>query len=363
MKINTQRAGKYIASFLGIALALVLCVIPAFASQDGIYIPADYVSGKPVVDAHGVITYHYSFNVTPLIRISFTDTLHSQHLAYEVDITVPEGVQKTTFRVFPLGVYVESNKPWATNRGVIDVRDFKAYSQFDLAATFDVGITWPSPDTGTITYRHYWYVQCYDDAGYPTGVIRSTTVEENFDPVGAGGKTITCGGTLQLPENTSYILPSAYLVLYGPPASGSHRYIIRTDDLFMSFSIDSVLENTQTMDAIEKQLNAIGGQLDDLQSSIDNIYEGSEDDKQAAEDSASNVGSQVNDYYSIMRELEQYEHIDQEWSATILANFLNSDGYLKVKDLMSPLLNWGPYNTIMLTILALVNLSVILFGR
>lgn len=365
MKINIQRTAKCIASFMGIALALVLCVTPAFAAEDGIYRPADYEVGKPVTDAHGVITYHYSFGVTPLVRTYFTDIFDSELYTSEFEIIPPSGVQKTAVRVFPLGVYGNTNSPWPVGRGVVDVRDFKAYSQFDLAATFDVSVTWPSPNNGTLSVRHYWFVQCYDDTGYPTGLIKSQTFDESFNinNSGAGGHSITCGGVIQLPENTAYILPSVYLVLYAPPASGNHRYIVRTTDLYMSFSIDSVLENTQTMQTMKDQLQQMNDKLDDTNEKLDDILNGSPEDNQTAADSSQNVENKVNDYYSIMRELEQYEKIESQWGVEVLANFLNSDAYWKFQDLLSPLLNWPSYSTLMLTILALVNLSIILFGR
>lgn len=365
MKINIKRTMKYITSFMGIVLALMLCVTPAFAAEDGIYVPADYLNGSPIVDAHGVITYHYNFKTTPLIRSYFTDVFDQDFYSHDATLHPPEGTMKTAFRVFPLGVYGNTNQPWPTNRGVIDVRDFKAYSQFELAATFDVLMTFVYPVNGTITLRWYWFVQCYDSSGWPTGLIRSTTYDKNFDITNAGttGTSVTAGGVLQLPENTSYILPSCYIVLNSPPLSESSYYNVSAYDLNMSFSIDSVLENTLTMQTMKDQLGDISSGIGNLGDKLDDIFNGTPEQNQQAGETVDRFEEHEKDFDSILDQLNDYEHLDISWSGSVLANFVASNAYLYFKDLFSPILNWTPYVNNLLAVLAFVNLSVILFGR
>lgn len=381
MKINTQRVAKCIASFMGIALALILCVTPAFASEDGIYDPADYEVGSPQVDSStGKITYTYEFGVTPRINSYYDDVYNSSDVTADtIVLRPPIDTKKVSYRTYPLGVYGNPYGQWPADRGVVDVRDFKAYSQFTLSATFDVSLAFIMMQSGVFEMRSFWDVICYDASGQNIGLIRSdtTSLKYTIEDSWSSGTTYTAGGVIQLPEGTAYILPTCMNSIYVPSLVSESRFEIRAHDLKLEFSIDSVLENTLTMQVIKNQLSDISegiqdtndklddtnDKLDDANNKLDDIISGSPEDMQDAEQSASDLQQEIDSFESIMEDLEQYEKIDQVWSADVLTYFINGKGYLWVKDLISPLLNWSPYSTIMLTILALVNLSLILFGR
>lgn len=366
MKINTQRFVKVITSLMVVFLVVALSVFPAFASEDGIYKPFDYQTGEVIMGENGFVTHKFAFDVPPLMRYYINNELQDDvPTTDEVNIAPPAGTMSVAVRTYPLGVSASNNKPWPAERGVIDVREFKQYAQFTLTAEFDIEWTFVYPPIGTITLRGIWYVYCYDDSGWYTGTITSTATSENIDITNGGttGKHYISEGLLTLPEGTAYILPLCLTTCYTPPTNEESYFICRPKSFGLSLSYNYILENSSSMNTIKNLLGDVSSGIGDLNDKFDEMFNGNDEGNQMAQGSANNVGNSSADLKEIMAQLEQYEHIDQDWSRNYLANFLSSSGYLRLQDLISPILNWSQYVTILLTILALTNLSLILFGR
>lgn len=349
---------------------ILVTIFPAFAADDGIYRPVDYEVGKPIVDsATGIITYSYEFDVTPRLNSYFDDVYNSSDLTDSVRVYPPVGTKKITIRTYPLGVYGYSNSNWPKDRGVVDVRDFKSYSQFELSATFHVTYGMIMQPAGKTEVRSFWSVYCYDDSGWYTGTIQSTTSVKSFDVQSSNtiGYSYDCGGIIELPEGTSYILPCCISSVYSPGTTAAVSYDISVTDLRLDFSIDSFVENSLAMQAIKEQLLLQYGSLENINDvlgdTFDSLFGSDYEGKDEVEQNKQNSETTVEDIEDAIGRLEAIESDISGLTYDSLTSFLRTRPWNLVKDLVSPIMDWGQSGIIMLLVVSLVNLSVILLGR
>ena len=349
---------------------MLVTVFPAYAADDGIYSPADYENGKPVSDPQtGLITYHYVFDATPRLRYYLNGNLKDDVLADEYTAYPPAGSTSVGVRYFPLGVAGASNSPIPSNKGVIDVTDFKQYSKFTLSTSFDIEWTFVRPAEGTLDMRGFWAVYCYDGNGWYTGTVQSATTSQKLDvsPGMTSGLNYQVTGEITLPAGTAYILPMAYTNCYVDSTWQDATFICRPRMFALDFTIDSVLENSLSIQVIKDQLMLQYAAMEDMKDILGDTYDslfGSDySDKDEVEQNKKDSETTVEDIEQAIDILENYQESIPIGSHDVINSFLQSKPWKSIGQLVSPIMECNQFAVVMLAIVSLMNLSIILIGR
>lgn len=364
-KYNYKQIIKVMSSFAVIAMVLVAgLTVPVNAAVHDVYYPADWISD--VISDGSDVTIRYEFTNRTYISALNRNTNGTTN-GYE-EIYLWDFTSDYIFRIFPLGRLFTPGSNCTSE--LIDISDFKKQAVVDLSYNmiFRVYCNTRAGADGTseLTFITYSYICYFDSDGkflsYDYNTLQQDVIQlENRDP--DGDVYVYNPGTMSLstriPDDAVYMAP-CYLMYAYPPDGHSPIFITELDACCGGFRLDVkknlLIEQSETLKAIEEQLG-------DLNDKTDTIINGTQEQQEAGQNALDKAEEQEREFDEIMDQLEEYEKIDSGSVSSEIQNFVYTDGWLYVKDLLSPLLDWGPTATIMLIVLALVNISVILFGR
>lgn len=340
-------------------------IIPAQAANNVLY-PKDYILYTKYED--NIETISYNFDVSPFLSVKERINGHSYTGFNFVDINGVYSEDTYIFRIYPLG---QAFTPGASNNGtLIDIGDFKSRAIIKLTCDleFYVHIEAQPFASGNSTcyFESTPYVCFYDkDGNFVNWTLadaeRKEIVIEDIGNVEQSLQKFPLDVEipLQIPDGAVYMAPCVLSYFYPPAGDAPHsigflrancnRFIMRADKSIL-------LEQSETLKAVEEQLG-------DLNDKADTIINGTQEQQQDGQNAVDKAEEQDREFDEIMEQLEDYEKIDTSSIASVIQDFVYTDGWLYIKDLLSPVLNWNPYIVTMLVVLALVNLSVILFGR
>lgn len=347
--------------FAVIFFVTLLSVAPAFAASFTVYDPADYI-GRTSADGN-TITTEFVFPSTPMYYVYANGTPPSDSFSGSFDYQVDADWTSVLIRTFPFGTFRSSGEVAAGP--VVELDDFKKNSvlSVEFFTTFRIKYVnrWENAgpdDTGYITSSASFFF--YDGSGNFITAITSSPITNTvyMSSTSGSGHALLNGFDVSIPDNAIYmipayrsnfVLPTGSAVVTSISNAGNPWFTVRTTS-------DAVIEQTETMNAIERHLGEI---VDQNETIINGTPE-----KQAEADA---IQDQIDKYHSemdeAMSELDEYEKWDDTTVMDDIQNFLTADGWKQVRELLSPILDWGPTALIMLLALSMINLSIILFGR
>lgn len=366
-KLDYKRIFKVLSSFTAIFVVLVASfTIPAQAVSNVIrvwnYIDKQY-------DQDGQLYYSFAFNdIEPYYTLARNDGAYAEGY-HPLTIAGDPSTKWIQVHAWPLGV---RNWPGAAcNGGVIAVADFERFFTVDLSATVSMNIYYEGTGAPTNTYSFslysYWVVNFYDANGVNLGEQYSEGYTSNVSFTGPAPHQILqpLGSTMsiELPEGAAYFCPMLKTQLNFPegPSNGSFVYEVGSlaEDFILTCSTNAILQNTETLSRIEDELS-------DLNDKTDTIINGTPEISDKVENMEDDVTNQKDDMWVVedaeKEYLDQWEESNNEFKNSILT-FLQGIGWVQLADLLSPFMNWSNWTTIMIMVVAFVNLSVILFGR
>lgn len=344
--------------------------IPASAVSWTVLSPVDYISDTYYEG--NIRNVVFDFDRTPYIQCYYNGrSLSSYGSIRWVDT---DGVGPAArLSVFPLGAYSAGGPPLSNSSSgaiAIDITDCRPNAALTLSSKFAVqlDLNYDAYDQyidETFVVSGYWSFQTYSESGSYLGTVSSSQFSE-FIRLQDVDENYTFHLPLdlnlivsELPTTRVYLVPilSVNLALVEDAANIVVNYAeFLCYDFTISTQTDMLLEESLT-------LRAIDGKLGDLNDKADTIINGTQEQQEAGQNALDKAEEQEREFDEIMDQLEEYEKIDSGSVSAVIQEFVYSNGWLYVKDLLSPLLDWGPTATIMLIVLALVNISVILFGR
>lgn len=274
-------------------------------------------------------------------------------------------------RVFPLG---NSFAPGGSMPDtVIDVRDFKSRATISLNCQFhiDAQYRYQAMSSGETSFYLLSdpFVCFYDKNGVfidqvtVNDIRTDITLEDvgNIEDTGAS-HLIDVPIPLTIPEGAAYLAPCIISYLYPPDDHASHslaKMEISSQKFGLSADKNLLIEQSETLQAVEEQLEDLNDKTDIIINGtpeIDDKIDFMEDDVTNQKDDMHIVEDAEKEY------LDQWEESNNEFKNKILT-FLQGVGWVQLADLLSPFMNWSSWTTVMIMVVAFVNLSVILFGR
>lgn len=356
--------------------------VPAKAATWTTLNPVDYIDA---VYTEGNYRYvRYDFQRTPLISTPNGNT-NGSFLQLKPSVDNP---LKQQFLVYPLGTKFSGGPPLSSSsfNVAIAVSDFKSNAALTVSSSLELSLG--------VSYTAYsqfieeklvidvlWSFAGYGGSGNYLGSIESTDyltnktlqdvyVDEQYSLIVPVNMTIS---PLSFEEKVYYIVPYVSLTYH---VINDHEDIcidywrLSCDDFSITTRIDMLYEQSLTMQKIEDQIGDLGDKLDnvddqlgDLNDKADTIINGNDHQLNNAQDGSEKVEQNQDTMDDVLADLDEYDKLDATTGMEAIQNFLDQDGWLDVRELISPLLEWGPTVTIMLIVLSLINLSVILFGR
>lgn len=382
MKSTYRRLIKILSCSLAIA-AVLLCSVcmPALAASWTTLVPADYISSVRYEGNIRKVTY--DFGITPVVYYSATG--QSGYFYNSLDLQIDGQVGfPVSFGVYPLGKYSESNYP-LTHRSsggiAIDASDFKSEAVLALSSNFRVEV-----DLG---YRSEYPV--YAEESYLIGVSWSfLQFSETGDYLGfldGGSSTYNARiqdmedyyvyeydvhhvSSIKIPSpDVGYIVPWASVNLScADDIDGIHVISLSFafDDFTITTSTDMLLKESLTMEAIEGELGDLNDKADtiingsdEMQDTADNLF----NEQQDLDEQLSNAMAELEDLEDISDQLLADQYTDFYGSIENIADFLVKAPWIDMTNLIEPIMQFTPMATILLMLVAFINISILFFGR
>lgn len=365
-KFNYKQIIKVLSSFAVIAMVLVASLTVPANAVTNIFYPKDNILFTKYDGNTETINYY--FDTAPYLSLRENSSGNLTQGYNTVSIHGVQYYETYVFRVYPLG---ESFVPGRNiTSSVIDVSDFKSRAVFNLSCDIEFLASYScqpfaSGDT-SFYFRSTAYVCFYDINGtyidqITTGAVRTDVVIEDIGNVEQNNTTFVLNVDipLQIPEGAVYMAPCVLSYMYPPDYEAPHSISLLTassNRFIMTADKNLLVENSETLQAIEDQLG-------DLNDKADTIINGTDDQLNNAQDGSEQVQQNQQEMDDILAQLDDYEKFDPTPAMQAIQSFLEEDGWQDVREVIAPVIDWAPTVTIMLIILSLINLSVILFGR
>lgn len=337
-------------------------------------VPADHILETHLDGNVRIVTY--SFGTDPLGFYNYSGQTGTFISSVSLPI-VPEYQPPITYGIYPLGKYCEGG--YSLNSGssggiAIDVTDFKKDAILDISSRFYVDLLLGHGSTaGSNADEHYtigvvWSFFTYASNGDFLGYHDTSSASYAFTIQDEGGFNIYAYDINQIcplsafHDDVTYIVPiiNVTLTRIDDPEGVDVRSVYFTfEDFTLSVGTDMLLEQSLTLEAIESEL----GELNDK---TDTIIDGTDGMNEQIDDMSGVVQDQ-DEQLELVEDVEK-EYLDA-WSETnetynnVILNFLKGKGWVQLGLLLKPILTWEHSVTIMVLVVAFVNLSVIFFGR
>lgn len=384
MKSTYCRLIKILSCSLAI-VAVLLCSVcmPALAASWTTLVPADHISN--VYYEGNIRNVVYDFGKTPYVIYSTTGTT-SQSGSFYSSLALPIDGQvgfPINYGVYPLGVYSESNYPLThhSSGGIaIDVSDFKSEAVLSLSTNFHVHVDLgyrSEPITADEPYSIFvsWSFMQYSSAGDYLGFLdgRSTTYRANLQDVDgylSFGYDVYNASSFKLPSSdAAYIIPLVNVnVSCVEDADTIHVVAIRFEfeDFTITADTDMLLKESLTLEAIEGELGELNDKADTIISGTDEMV----DQSNAALNESQDLEERLDD---AIAQLKDIEDISDQFTADNYKNFsevvddvrawLGTRSWTDFISLVQPIMEFPPLIMVLTMLVALINFSVLFFGR
>lgn len=349
--------------------------VPVHAAAWTALVPAEHIDNMHYEGNIRCVTYDFGTSAYIQYRLqgesgNFYDT---KVIQIDHSVTFP-----AYFYIYPFGKYCTGGPPLSNvgSGGIaIDVTDFRSDAVLDIYTNFTINLDlgYDSATDAQYDNEYYnvsveWTFHRYNASGSYLGTIDSGSTFVNLylqDSPEYYVYDCSVGAYCPLshPSDTvAYIVPTASVTL---TCTGENDNIdVRSlsfafDDFTLSTRTDMLLKESKTLEAIEEQLGGLNDKTDVIINGtpeINDKIENMEDDVTNQKDDMHIVEDAEKEY------LDQWEESNNEFKNKILT-FLQGAGWVQLADLLSPFMNWSSLTTIMVMVVAFVNLSVILFGR
>ena len=364
-KFNYKQIIKVLSSFAVIALILVASLAVPVMALSNVYQPKDYIS-RIEYEGNDEIVY-YNFDVDPYysVRNEANGSTTNDYGSVSIENVISQ--KRYVFRIYPLGNNFVPGS--SISGGVIDIRDFKskAVFNFEVSVNFNIQYAYKTMAAGTTNFYFLSsvYFCFYDADGGFISQVTSSDIRYDVKLIsalleGTGEEyVLDISAPMQIPENAVYMAPCILSYLYPPDQNADHlitRMDCDTKGFHLFVSKNLLIEQSETLQAVEDQLG-------DLNDKADTMINGSQQQQNQAQDGSEKVEQNQQEMDDILGQLDEYEKIDNTTAMEAIRNFLKENGWLDVREILGPLIDWGPTITIMLIVLSLINLSIILFGR
>lgn len=379
MKINYRRIIKVLSSCFAICMVLFATLaMPAMAAAQD-YALSDFP--LTTVNKDGIITFKYSADdIEPYVAISNEDgqTYTSGLGRYwwiDTDWLDVGDVDedKVTFAVSFLG----STASKATKVGLLDVSDIKQYSTLEYTYYVDV-------DTGIaeanewVKFRCFLAVYYFDANKNYISTYTTPTSEYKVDAAGEQNHILN-KALLTLPENAKYIAPKLTIAISSANFNADTELYIDVKGSDLSFSVDSVVENSLTMLKIKEKLadmSNILGSIDktilENQGKLDEIITGNDEMANQAQTNADDLNEAQKDLMDSVNDFDAATDLDtllpnRSGAAFDISGMITREGMTDAWDALlsrfRPILSHGYFPEILLMVVACINISVLLIGR
>lgn len=381
MKINFKRTIKVLSSFVTIVMILSCTVaMPVLAADDGIYKLSDF-SVATSSDGN-TVTFTYfdpEGQLAPCYRVYDDEGVmileRFSNIGFAYTPRDYNAVIKTSFDCSPFGVFSSRY----SKSGFLDLSDLKAYSSFDFSIIYGMEVT-GSGGQQPFEFRSLYSFYFFDENRnfVSTFTTETTHWSGSGSPVQYYKRTAT---DIELPEGARYLATRLTIAIY--PSS------IFEDDttitfaplggLVMELDIDSVVENSLSMQRIESQLGDINDSLGDINQSIqegnhklDEIINGNDEmsdlaqDKYYEQQELESEANQAMDNIDSATDLEEILPDDAKTAEDIEKNILdwtNTNAWAQWSYILDALMQDVAIQRILLMLVAFINISVLLIGR
>ena len=384
MKSTYCRLIKILSCSLVIA-AVLLCSVcmPALAASWTTLVPADHISN--VYYEGNIRNVVYDFGKTPIVYYSTTGTT-SQSGSFYSSLALPIDGQvgfPISYGIYPLGVYSEPTYPLthhASGGIAIDVSDFKSEAVLSLSTNFHVNVDFgyrSEPINADEPYSIVvsWSFMQYSGAGDYLGFLdgRSTTYRvnlQNVDDYFAFEYDVYNSSSFKLPSSdVAYIIPLISVnVSCAEDADTIHVVALRFEfeDFTITTDTDMLLKESLTLEAIEGELGELNDKADTIISGTDEMV----DQSNAALNESQDLEDQLDDAIAKLKDIED---ISDQFTADNYKNFsavvedvrswLGTRSWTDFISLVQPIMEFPPLIMILTMLVALINFSVLFFGR
>lgn len=371
-KFNYKQIIKVLSSFAVITVVLLASfVLPVHAASWTTVVPANHIKETSLEGNVRKVTY--DFGIPPLCFYQCTGASGSFYTSTSIPLD-HDVYPPINFGIYPLGKYAEAGYNLSSSGSgqiAIDVSDFKSEAILKLGTKFHITLDlfyFSVPNSYTsepYTLSANWSFMCYNSSGEFLGFFDASSDFKNFvlqdtDTEYTYVIEFEPYCYMSVPsDDVKYVIPLISVDLLRGTYTGNidlRNLTFSFDNFTLSVSTDMLLKESLTLQAIEDELA-------DLNDKADTIINGTQEQQQDGQNAVDKSDELDREFDEIMDQLEDYEKIDTSSVSSVIQDFVYTDGWLYIKDLLSPVLNWNPYIVTILVVLALVNLSVILFGR
>lgn len=360
-KFNITQIIKTASCFAVIAMVFIASIAMPVNALSNIHYVWDYLTDY--YEENGSLMYSFSFqDITSYYTLARSDGGFAEGYP-PVSISGDPSTRWIQVHAWPLGVRNWSGA--ACSGGVIAVSDFERFMSVQLSGSASLQFEYDGTTSGS-AYQYevqsYWLMLYYDSNGSYLGNDKSDTITktETYTAPITGDTVFAfgCNMALEMPEGTAYFCPMLKSQLNLPSQSADFVYKVYSsfDGFTLSCSASSVMQDTMTLMRIEEEMA-------ELNDKTDLIINGTPEQNQAAQNGANKVQNTEQDIDEMMAQLDEMGEYDTSTAFNTINNFLQSPGWNKVRDLLSPLIDWEFNTTVMLIAAAFATISIILFGR
>lgn len=382
MKTTYHRLIKTLSCSLAIG-AVLLCSVcmPVSAASWTILIPADHISD--VRYEGNIRTVTFDFGIAPIVYYSASGQQGTFYSSIDLQIDGQAGFP-LSFGVYPLGIYSEANYPLSergSGRIAIDALDFKSEAVLSLGSHFRVDLDlgyyseYPLYDEESYTIGVSWSFLQYSDSGEYLGFLDGGSSSyyaslQDREDYYVFEFDLNHVSSIKLPSSdVGYLVPWASVnVNCSDDVDGIHVNSVQFafDDFTISTRTDMLLKESLTMEAIE-------GELSDLNDKADTIINGSDEMQDAADDlmneqqdldeQLQHAMSELDDLSDISDQLAADQYTDFFESVDKISGFLVKGPWFDMTNLIQPIMDFAPVVTILTILVAFINISILFFGR
>lgn len=382
MKFTYHRLIKILSCSLAIA-AVLLCSVcmPALAASWTTLIPADHISSVHYEGNIRKVTY--DFGIAPIVYYFASGESGTFFTSKDIQIDGQVGFP-LNFGVYPLGNYSESNYPLShrSSGGIaIDASDFKSEAVLSLSSNFRVEVDfgyhseYPLYAEESYTIGVSWSFLQYSETGIYLGFLDGGSSSHNARIRDMEGYylfeyDIHHSSSIKLPSaDVGYIVPWASVsVNCADDIDGIHvnRLIFAFDDFTISAGTDMLLKESLTMEAIEGELGELNDKADTIINGSDEMQDTADDlmnGQQDLDEQLQHAMAELDDLSDISDQLAADQYTDFFGSVDKISSFLVKAPWLDMTNLIQPIMDFAPMVTILTMLVAFINISILFFGR
>lgn len=379
MKAKYHRIIKVLSSF-SVILMVLMCTVafPVLSASTGIYTLADLVSDTRVVDHDIIITYDpLGKGILPLIEGYKDDTLFRTEHGTSFSLS-NQIVGTYQFQIHLFG----TKAAWNMTDGLLDISDWKTSSAYTFECMIDVS----AGAYGTLgNSRFSSALDIYYYGSDMKQISRYTSKVQNFSfSDDACQERFSFREQLSAPDGAKYIAVRLRLSVYANYDTSDQWGIdIELDHSLFESTLNTVIHQSETMDAIGDHLKDIEDQMASLDQSIqegnhmidnrfDQLIDGENEWNHQAQDESQrqeSISAEVDDKLDSIDESLDLDNVlpdGSKQSADLeqyVETWFGTVAWSDCLTIFKPILENGNFTAILLMVVAFINVSVLLLGR